>query len=79
MSSVEQVSQAQAKVENVKAEKDLIKASEQRLSIELDSLRRERHTQTMLMGNLQTIQVFSIHRKLSRFFMESNKHVVYSV
>ena len=57
MSTKEQISQAQARLENVKAEKDLIKASEQRLSIELDSIRRERHSQTMLMANLQTIQV----------------------
>ena len=57
MSTKEQISQAQARLENVKAEKDLIKASEQRFSIELDSIRRERHSQTMLMANLQTIQV----------------------
>ena len=59
MSTKEQISQAQAKVDNVKAERDLIKTSEQRLSIELESLRRERHSQTMLMANLQTIQVYS--------------------
>ena len=60
MSTMEQISQAQAKVDNVKAERDLIKTSEQRLSIELESLRRERHSQTMLMANLQTIQVLDL-------------------
>ena len=60
MSTMEQISQAQAKVDNVKAERDLIKTSEQRLSIELESLRRERHSQTMLMANLQTIQVWDL-------------------
>lgn len=49
----------EARLENMTAEKDLIKNSEQRLSLELESLRRERHTQTMLMANLQTIQVRS--------------------
>ena len=62
MSTTEQISQAQAKVDNVKAERDLIKTSEQRLSIELESLRRERHSQTMLMANLQTIQVLDLLR-----------------
>ena len=60
MSTKEQISQVQAKVDNVKAERDLIKTSEQRLSIELESLRRERHSQTMLMANLQTIQVLDL-------------------
>ena len=62
MSTTEQISQAQAKVDNVKAERDLIKTSEQRLCIELESLRRERHSQTMLMANLQTIQVLDLLR-----------------
>lgn len=57
MSVQEQLSQAQARVENVRSEKDIIRSSEQRLQAEIDSMRRERHTQTMLMANLQAIQV----------------------
>lgn len=57
MSVQEQLSQAQARVENIRSEKDIIKSSEQRLQAEIDSMRRERHTQTMLMANLQAIQV----------------------
>ncbi|KAH3695436.1 hypothetical protein DPMN_082895, partial [Dreissena polymorpha] len=52
----EQVSQAQAKAENVRSERDIIRASEQRLLVEIGSMRRERQTQTMLMANLQAIQ-----------------------
>ena len=60
MSVQEQLSQAQARGENVRAEKDIIKSSEQRLLAELDSVRRERQTQTMLMANLQAIQVWTV-------------------
>jgi len=73
MSVQEQLSQAQARGENVRAEKDIIKSSEQRLLAELDSVRRERQTQTMLMANLQAIQVWTVmhyflHRVLLWFF-----------
>lgn len=57
MTLQEQVSAAQAKAENVRSERDIIRASEQRLLVEIGSMRRERQTQTMLMANLQAIQV----------------------
>lgn len=57
MTTQEQLSQAQARSDNIRAEKDLIRSSEQRVMAELESIRRERHTQTMLMANLQAIQV----------------------
>ncbi|KAL4235843.1 hypothetical protein ACF0H5_004232 [Mactra antiquata] len=52
----EQSSQVQARAEGIQAKMDLIRSSEQRAIAELDSLRREKHTQTMLMANLQAIQ-----------------------
>ena len=57
MSVQEQLSQATARSDNLRAERDIIKSSEQRLLVELESCRRERQSQAMLMGNLQAIQV----------------------
>ena len=57
MSKQEQLAQAQARLENMSRENDIIKSSEQRLAVEQESLRREIRTQTQLMGNLQAIQV----------------------
>jgi hypothetical protein len=57
MAAQEQIAKAEARVENLRAEKDLIRSSEQRVMIELECIRRERQTQTMLMANLQAIQV----------------------
>ena len=57
MTAQEKISKAEARVESLQAEKDLIRTSEQRVMMELECIRRERQTQTMLMANLQAIQV----------------------
>lgn len=77
MSVQEQLSQAQARVENVRSEKDIIKSSEQRLQAEIDSMRRERHTQTMLMANLQAIQVRETGSwKQNKLYASQRRHIV---
>lgn len=60
MKSQEQLSQVQARADSTQAKMEIIRSSEQRALAELDSLRREKHTQTMLMANLQTIQVCNV-------------------
>ncbi|XP_052775789.1 nucleoprotein TPR-like isoform X2 [Mya arenaria] len=56
MSVQEKLSSAQSRADSLQSERDIIKSSEKRLLEELECLRRERHSQTMLMANLQTIQ-----------------------
>ena len=46
----------QVQVENLKKERELLKNSERRLAMELDSIRREQTSQSMLMSSLQAIQ-----------------------
>ncbi|KAH9490602.1 hypothetical protein Btru_033804, partial [Bulinus truncatus] len=56
MSAQENVARWQVQVENLKAEKELLKNAERRLRLELESRERERNSQTMLMASLQAIQ-----------------------
>lgn len=57
MSAKEDLARSQAQNQNMRMEKELLKSSEGRLLQEIESLRRERHSQTMLMANLEAIKV----------------------
>lgn len=57
MVSQENASRAEVKCQSLQAEKDLLKSSESRLVQEKESMMREQRTQSILMTNLQTIQV----------------------
>lgn len=57
MSAQENVARWQVQVDNLKAEKELLKNSEKRLIMELDNMRREQTSQSLLMASLQAIQV----------------------
>ena len=52
----QQASTWEAKVDQLRAQYDTLRAHEQHLMAELDSLRRERQSQAMLTTNLQAIQ-----------------------
>ncbi|KAK6990642.1 nucleoprotein TPR [Biomphalaria glabrata] len=56
MSAQENVARWQVQVENLKTEKELLKNSEKRLRLELESKEREKNSQAMLMASLQAIQ-----------------------
>ncbi|XP_052073511.1 nucleoprotein TPR-like isoform X6 [Mytilus californianus] len=56
MSSQENLARAQAQAQNYKMEKELLKSSEGRLLQEIESHRRERQSQSMLMANLEAIK-----------------------
>ncbi|KAL3869712.1 hypothetical protein ACJMK2_042363 [Sinanodonta woodiana] len=56
MVTQEKLARAEARVQNLSLEKDLVKGAEQRLVQELDSIRRERHSQSLVLANLQAIQ-----------------------
>ncbi|BFY99561.1 hypothetical protein BsWGS_02600 [Bradybaena similaris] len=56
MGAQENVARWQVQVENLKAEKELLKNSEKRLIMELDNMRREQTSQSLLMASLQAIQ-----------------------
>ncbi|XP_071164585.1 nucleoprotein TPR-like isoform X1 [Mytilus edulis] len=56
MSSQENLARAQAQAQNFKMEKELLKSSEGRLLQEIESHRRERQSQSMLMANLEAIK-----------------------
>ncbi|KAK3607529.1 hypothetical protein CHS0354_025782 [Potamilus streckersoni] len=56
MVTQEKLARAEARVQNLSVEKDLVKGAEQRLVQELDSIRRERHSQSLVLANLQAIQ-----------------------
>lgn len=60
MAAQENVARWQVQVENLKAEKELLKNQEKRLRLDLESIRREQSSQTLLMTSLQAIQVTSI-------------------
>ncbi len=66
MVAQEQYSQADAQVQTLRAERDMLKSSEVRIMQERDSLMREARSQNVLLSNLQAIQV-SIH--LSELFL----------
>jgi hypothetical protein len=57
MSAKESLARAEAQRDNLRIEKEIVKSSEGRILNELENLRRERHSQSMLMANLQAIQV----------------------
>ena len=58
--SLSEATDANARLKNlvasIKSEKDLLVASEKRLTQEVDALLKERHSQNTLLTNLQTIQ-----------------------
>ncbi|XP_059140232.1 nucleoprotein TPR-like isoform X2 [Physella acuta] len=56
MAAQENVARWQVQVENLKAEKELLKNQEKRLRLDLESIRREQTSQTLLMTSLQAIQ-----------------------
>ena len=66
MSSQENLARAQAQAQNFKMEKELLKSSEGRLLQEIESHRRERQSQSMLMANLEAIKV-RINRQSSNY------------
>ena len=56
MNAQENIARWQVQTENLKKERELLKNCERRLSMELDSVRREQTSQTMLLASLQAIQ-----------------------
>ena len=56
LSTQERLSRAEAQCHHLNTEKELLKSSEQRLLLDIDNLRREKTSQSMLMANLQSIQ-----------------------
>merc|ERR1719483_887871 len=52
----ENVARWQVQTDNLKKERELLKNCERRLAMELDSVRREQTSQTMLLASLQAIQ-----------------------
>ncbi|KAL5021860.1 hypothetical protein ScPMuIL_001015 [Solemya velum] len=56
MAAQENISRAETKCHNLAAEKELIRSTEKRLQQEIESMRRERQSQSMLLANLQAIQ-----------------------
>ncbi len=53
----ERCTKAEVSVENLRAERDLLKGVEVRLNQEKESLIREQRSQSLLLTNMQTIQV----------------------
>lgn len=56
LSTQEKLSRAEAQCHHLNTEKELLRSSEQRLLLDIDNLRREKTSQSMLMANLQSIQ-----------------------
>ncbi|XP_048761418.2 nucleoprotein TPR-like isoform X2 [Ostrea edulis] len=56
LSTQEKFSRAEAQCHHLNTEKELLKSSEQRLLLDIDNIRREKTSQSMLMANLQSIQ-----------------------
>lgn len=56
LSTQEKLSRAEAQCHHLNTEKELLRSSEQRLMLDIDNLRREKTSQSMLMANLQSIQ-----------------------
>ena len=75
MSAKESLARAEAQRDNLRIEKEIVKSSEGRILNELENLRRERHSQSMLMANLQAIQVM----KTSDFTSWENLTYMYLV
>ena len=53
----ENISRLEVRCQNLSSERDLLKAAEQRLVQEKESMLKEQHSQNVLLSNLQTIQV----------------------
>ncbi|XP_062610005.1 nucleoprotein TPR-like [Saccostrea cucullata] len=56
LSTQEKLSRAEAQCHHLRTEKELLRSAEQRLLLDIDNLRREKTSQSMLMANLQSIQ-----------------------
>ncbi|XP_021362247.1 nucleoprotein TPR-like isoform X2 [Mizuhopecten yessoensis] len=56
MSSKENFARSDTQAQNLRIEKELSKQSEQRLLQDVEAMRRERHSQAMLMANLEAIK-----------------------
>lgn len=79
MSAKESLARAEAQRDNLRIEKEIVKSSEGRILNELENVRRERHSQSMLMANLQAIQVmiFNIHVPCVTLFILLNVQPVF--
>lgn len=53
----ENISRLEVRCQNLSSERDLLKAAEQRLVQEKETMLKEQHSQNVLLSNLQTIQV----------------------
>ena len=68
MLAQEKFSHADVQLQNMRAERDMLKTIEARLNQEKEGLIREARSQNMLLANLQAIQVKSTQRFCVTFY-----------